>query len=434
MRALLFFLILGCAQAAAAVKVDVLHVRGVINAGTSRYIKRGIETAAADKAALLLLVLDTPGGLLNSTRDIVQGIDQSVVPVAVYVAPGGASATSAGTIITMSAHYAAMAPGTNIGAAHPVGGQGEDIKGTMKEKAENDTAAFIKAQAVLRGRNAEWAEQAIRKSVSATADEALKLHVVDYLAADQASLLAKLDEQPVHGTLAGASPKMAAPAVHLAGASLVELPMSLAESFLAFIGDPNVSYMLMTLGGLGIYVEVTSGGSVILPGVLGVISLILAFISFSTLPVSFGGVALLFVGFALFAIEPFVVSHGALTLGGVVSLLLGALILLDPSTGDLRLSLALVIPTVVAIGAMTFMAGYYALKARRTIYGGLTNFHDFEGVVQTVDDTGVSGKCLIRGETWDFELSHPQKPVHVGDHLSVYRRHGMKLIVNLKAK
>ena len=210
--------------------------------------------------------------------------------------------------------------------------------------------------------------------------------------------------------------------------------MSSGERFLSFIGDPNVSYLLMTLGGLGIYVEVTSGGSVIIPGVLGVISLILAFISFSTLPVNFGGVALLFVGFGLFAIEPFVVSHGALTLGGAVSLLLGALILLDPATGDLRLSLALVIPTVIAVGGITFVVGYYALKARRTVYGGLTNFHDFTGVVQTVDDSGVSGKCLIRGETWDFELSHPQKSVHVGDHLSVYRRHGMKLIVNVKTE
>ncbi len=430
---LLLSLFAVCAQADATRHVDVLHVHGVINTGTARYIKRGIELSAADKAALLVIVLDTPGGLLNSTRDIVQSIDQSVVPVAVYVAPSGASATSAGTIITMSAHFAAMAPGTNIGAAHPVGGQGEDIKGTMKEKAENDTVAFIKAQATMRGRNTHWAEQAIRKSVAATADEALKLHVVDYLAPDLTALLGMIDGQPVRGQLAGA-PLTPPSVVQLSPAAQDDVPMTLAERFLAFIGDPNVSYMLMTLGGLGIYVELMSGGSVILPGVFGAISLILAFISFSTLPVNLGGVALLVVGFALFAIEPFVVSHGALTLGGIVALLLGALILVDPASGDLQLSLALVIPTVLTIGIITFLAGYYALKARRTVYGGLTSFHDFEGVVQTVAESGVSGKCLIRGETWDFELSDPSKQVHVGDHLRVDRRQGMTLVVHVKSK
>ncbi|MBI3543458.1 MAG: nodulation protein NfeD [Deltaproteobacteria bacterium] len=337
--------------AARAATVDVVRVNGIINEGTVKYVKRGLSIARADESPVLLVVLDTPGGLLSSTREIVQAINESPIPVAVYVAPGGASATSAGTILTMAAHYAGMAPGTNIGAAHPVGGQGEDIKGAMKTKAENDTVAFIRAQALLRGRNADWAEEAIRKSVAVPADEALKLKVVDFIADDLKDAVMKIDAQPARSGVAGAP--RSARQVHATGLPLREIPMTAAERFLAFIGDPNVSYLLMTLGSFGLYIELTTPGA-IFPGVLGAISLILAFVSFATLPVNLGGLALLVLAFLLFGAEPFITSHGVLTVGGIVSLLLGGLFVLDASTGDLLISLALLLPTALALAGATF--------------------------------------------------------------------------------
>lgn len=407
-------------------KVYVVRVQGVINTGTARYLSRGLEVARDKKGALLAVVLNTPGGLLTSTREIVQRINVSSVPVAVFVAPGGASATSAGTIVTMAAHFAGMAPGTNIGAAHPVGGQGEDIKGAMNEKAVNDTVAFIKAQAALRGRNAQWAEQAIRKSVSATADEALAQHVVDFIAPDLAQALLKIDGKAPSGS-DRSSPAGDKP-VHVAGLPVIEIPMTAGERFLAFIGDPNISYLLMVAGGLGLYVEITSPG-VVLPGVLGAIAMILAFVSFSTLPVNYGAVALLALGLVLFLLEAFITSYGVLTIGGIVSLVLGALLLMDPSTGDLRLSLALVVPTVLALGLITAFIGFALLRARRAVSTGSSNFEGYEGVIQSVDGSGRSGKLLIRGETWDFALPDAEKAVHVGERVVVSERQHFKLVV-----
>lgn len=423
--AMLLPMVFGATVAGAAAPVVVAHIDGIINAGTARYLSRAIDEASRENASLLLVTLNTPGGLLGSTRQIVQKINESTVPVAVYVWPGGASATSAGTIIAMSAHFAGMAPGTNIGAAHPVGGQGEDIKGAMKEKAENDTVAFLKAQANLRGRNAEWAEQAIRKSASLPAGEALKFKVVDFLARDQAEALSKIEGRVPHGGLATGGE---ARPLALAGAELRELSMTTGERLLAFLGDPNVSYLLLLVGGLGIYAELSApGGSV--PGIVGVICLILALISFSTLPVNYGGVALLLVGLVLFVLEAFVTSYGLLTAGGLVSIVLGALFLMDPSTGDLRLSLALVLPTVIGVGGVAAVIAYFALKSRKSVYGGLGQFTEYEGVVQMIDSSGRSGKCLIRGEIWDFELSEPSKPVHLGAQVKVVERRGLKLIV-----
>lgn len=408
--------------------IEVVHVKGIINAGTARYLIRAIRTAEQRHAALVLVVLDTPGGLLASTRDIIQAIDESTVPVEVYVAPGGASATSAGTIITMASHVAGMAPGTNIGAAHPVGGQGEDIKGTMKEKAENDTVAFIKSQAILRKRNAEWAEQAIRKSASATADEALTQHVVDFIAPDLAHAILAADGRTV--TMKGGKEKT----IKVAGLPVATLDMTPGESLLAFLGDPNVSYLLMAVGGLAIYAELSTPG-VIIPGIVGVICLILAFVSFSTLPVNYGAVALLLLGIMLFIAEIFVTSYGALTIGGIVSLILGALFLLDASTGDLRLSLALVLPTVLALASVTAFVGYVMLKSRRTRYKGLADFAGLQGVVVSLDASGRNGKCQVRGEIWDFELAGGQagehalaKTLHVSDKIEITDRRGFRLI------
>lgn len=402
---------------AEANSIHLIKVEGIINAGTARYIERGIESAEKADSKLLIMNLNTPGGLLNFTRTIVQRMNASKVPVAVFVNPSGASATSAGTIITMAAHHAAMAPGTNIGAAHPVGGQGEDIKGEMAEKAVNDTVAFIRAQAAQHGRNADWAEQAIRKSVSVTSDDAARLKVIDFTASDINDLIFKVDKK--------------SPELKVVGLPITELEMTTAEKFLRFIGDPNVSYLLMALGGLGIYAELSAPG-LGLPGILGGISLILAFISFSTLPVNYGAVALLALGLILFVAEIFVTSYGVLTIGGIVSLIVGALLLMDPSTGDLRLSLALVIPTAAAIGLISAFVGVAMIRARKTVYQGLVNFAGYEAVVESTDDSGFGGKCHVRGEIWDFKLIDSSVPAKIADHLEVVDRAGMKLTVRLK--
>ncbi|MBI2605162.1 MAG: nodulation protein NfeD [Deltaproteobacteria bacterium] len=404
--------------------VLVTHVKGVINSGTAQYLGRAISLASEKSSPLLVIVLDTPGGVLQSTREIVQKMNASRVPVGVYVSPSGASATSAGTIVAMSAHYAGMAPGTNIGAAHPVGGQGEDIKGTMNEKAVNDTVAFLKAQAVQHGRNADWAEKAIRKSESLPADEAVKNGAVDFLASDLEAFILKVVE---HGEKKGAK-------VEAAGIRFEEVRPTVGERLLSFLGDPNISYLLMVLGGLGIYVEITSPG-VVLPGVLGAIALILSFISFSTLPVNYGAVALLTLGLVLFVLEAFVASYGALTLGGIVSIVLGATFLLDPSTGDLSLSLTLVVPTVLAMGLVTAFIGYSVLRSRRQArYGGLDTFAGLSAKVESIDDSGHSGKCIFKGELWDFELatsSNAEKTsVRVGDSVRVTGRTGFRLEVS----
>lgn len=399
--------------------IHVIKVDGVINNGTGRYIARGIETAEAQGAKLLIVTLNTPGGLLNVTRDIVQRIGVSRVPVAVYVTPSGASATSAGTIITMAAHFAAMAPGTNIGAAHPVGGQGEDIKGSMGEKAVNDTVGFIKAQAVLRHRNAQWAEDAIRKSVSATADEAAQLKVVDFVASDLDDLIYKIDHK--------------APTLGLVGTPRTQLEMTTAEKFLAFIGDPNVSYLLMAAGGLGIYAELSAPG-ISFPGIMGAICLILGFISLSTLPVNYGAVALLVLGLVLFMLELFITSYGLLTVGGIVSLVLGALLLMDQSTGDLRLSMTLVIPTIAAVAVITSTIGYIMYRSRKHRYDGLDSFKAFDTEVDTVNADGFTGKCLVRGEIWDFELIDKTTAARKGDRLEVIDRNGLRLKAKLKGR
>lgn len=404
-----------------AAGITQIQVDGVINAGTARYVARGIEVSEADASNLLIIRLNTPGGLLNSTREIVQKINQSKVPVAVWVAPSGASATSAGTIIAMSAKFAAMASGTNIGAAHPIGGQGEDIKGDAGAKAVNDTAAFIKAQALQHGRNAEWAEQAIRKSVSASADEAVKLKAVDFLADDRDELIMKIVGN--------------APALAIAGEPIRELPMTAAEKLLTFLGDPNVSYLLMALGGVGLYAELSAPG-VGFPGIFGVICLILAFISFSTLPVNAGAAALLVLGLGLFVAELYVASYGVLTAGGIVSLVLGALFLMDPSTGDLRLSLALVLPTVAAVGLVGALVAWSLARSRRSAatFDRLGGFAGFEARVESVDGAGLSGKCMVRGELWDFEVDSSSDKASVADRLEVIERRGLTLIVRLQSR
>jgi membrane-bound serine protease (ClpP class) len=374
----------------AAQPVSTIKLEGVISPVTVRLVEAALARAQAERAGALVIELDTPGGLERSMRAICQRLLNAELPVIVYVAPTGARAASAGVFITMAAHVAAMAPATNIGAAHPVALSGGVDKESMK-KIENDAAAFARTIAVERGRNAEWAEKAVRQSVSITEREAVKLKVVDLVADSLTDLLDKIDGRTVK-TVKGP--------VTLAtrGAAVKPIDIGFRDRLLNVITDPNVAYMLMMLGMLGLFFELSNPG-VVLPGVIGGISLILAFFALQTLPINYAGLLLILFGIALLIAEIKVVSHGILAMGGVVALALGSIMLFDAPELDLRVSWAVIVPTVgITAGVFLFMigAGIRALRSRSVV-----------GAPALVGQVGVAreplspeGQVQVQGELW----------------------------------
>lgn len=300
--------------------VTVITLDGAINPAAYEYIRYGIEQAKKNNSECLVLQLNTPGGLLESTRYIVSSILMSPVPVVVYVSPPGARAASAGVFITLAAHIAAMAPGTNIGAAHPVSLQGQ-MDSTMTEKATNDAAAFIRTISEKRKRNIQWAEEAVRKSISITETEALNQNVIDLISPNLRALLDTLNLrqiQTVHGSIV----------LHTKGAKLIYLDMSFQQKMLSILSDPNIAYILFMLGLYGLLFELYNPG-LIFPGVVGVISLVLAFYTMSTLPINYAGLILIIFAIILFVLEIKIISHGLLTVGGIISLIIGSLMLIN---------------------------------------------------------------------------------------------------------
>ncbi|OGL25962.1 MAG: hypothetical protein A3G44_00005, partial [Candidatus Rokubacteria bacterium RIFCSPLOWO2_12_FULL_73_47] len=376
--------------AAEAGFVARLDIDGVINPVTLRLVGVAIERAEAEGAQALLIQLDTPGGLERSMRGIVQRILNARIPVIVYVAPTGARAASAGVFITMAAHVAAMAPATNIGAASPVAlGGGADK--TMMKKIENDAAAFIRSVALERGRNADWAEKAVRQAVSITEREAVKLKVVDLIADSVPDLLAKIDGRTVK-TVAGT--------VTLAtrGARVKAIEIGFRDRFLNVITDPNVAYILMMLGMLGLFFELSNPG-VILPGVVGGISLILAFFAFQSLPINYAGLLLILFGIVLFIAEIKVVSHGVLAIGGTISMALGSMMLFETPELGFRVSWWVMLPTVgMTAGVFVFAlgAGVRALYGRQLL--GPSGFIGLRGTVR--ERVAPEGQVLVQGELW----------------------------------
>ncbi len=387
--------------------VKVLKIDGVINPASAEYARRGIERAIKDRAEALIIELDTPGGLDTSMRSIVKDMAASPVPIIVYVSPSGARAASAGVFITIAAHIAAMAPGTNIGAAHPVA-VGEKMDKTVAEKAANDAAAYIKSLAESHGRNAEWAEQAVRKSVSITETEALRLKVIDLIAEDIPSLLKAVNGKKVKTT-------MGEKTLNTINAKVIKEEKGLRHKVLDFISDPNIAYMLMLIGFYGIFFELTNPGA-IFPGVVGVISLILAFYSFQTLPVNYAGVLLILAGLALFLLEVKVVSYGLLTIGGILSIILGSIMLIESEDPLMRISLSIIIPFAIVSALfffLTFRLAYKAHKSRPVT--GLEAMIGAEGVAKTrIDEQG--GTVLVNGELWNARSDNPieeQSPIIV---------------------
>ncbi len=350
-KLILLLLLFTGARLHAAEKVILIRVDGTINPATAEYIVNSVGIAEKANAAALVIEMNTPGGLLESMRQIVQGILSSSVPVIVYVYPSGSRAGSAGVFITLAANIAAMAPGTNIGAAHPVGGGiGHDTTSVEAVKITNDAAAFIRAIAEKRHRNVVWAENAVRKSISSSEVEAFKEGVINLISPNLDSLL-----NQVNGLLVETS--KGETVLKTAGANVEFVPMNWREEFLGVISDPNITYILMMIGIFGIMFELFNPGS-ILPGVVGAISLILAFYAFQTLPINYAGLALIIFGIILFIAEVKIVSHGILAIGGVISLFLGSMMLIHSPGQFVRISLSVIISTgLVATSYFLWIVG-----------------------------------------------------------------------------
>ncbi len=415
--------VLAVFHAAAAQKsppVVVLDVADAISPGTSEYIAFGIEEAARKKAQLLVIRLDTPGGLVTSTRDIVKSIFGSDVPVAVYVAPGGARAASAGTFITMSAHIAAMAPGTNIGAASPVSGGGKQIQGDMRKKAMNDVAAFARAVASRTGRNTEWAESAVREAVSVDEAEALRQKVIDLVAADVRSLLLAVHGRKIK-LASGATVTLAT-----RGAAQIVLERSWRQRVLTLLSDPNIAYILMLLGMYGLFFELSNPGA-ILPGVVGAISLLLALYALKVLPVNYVGLLLMGLAVIMFLLEIQVVSYGGLTIGGIIAMTLGSVMLIDSPDPYLQISLKVILPAVAGT-AMFFvwLVGMGFRAQRRRAVSGSEGMLAQSGIVSVSPGGGAPAKIRVRGEIW---LADSEEPLQVGDRVRVVSVEGLRLRV-----
>jgi membrane-bound serine protease (ClpP class) len=398
-------------------KVLVIKVSGVINPVSAEFIGRSLAEANEQRDDALVIELDTPGGLDTSMRSIVKGIIGSLTPVIVYVAPSGARAASAGVFITLAADVAAMAPGTNIGAAHPVTTGGKLSK-TMEKKVVNDAAAYIKSLAERNGRNAQWAEEAVRKSVSLAAGDALKEHVVDIVSPDLNSLLKSVNGWRVKTGKGEVVLKTA-------DAAVVRKEMGWRYKILAFISDPSVAYILMLLGFYGLFFEFTNPGS-IFPGVSGAIFLILAFYSFQTLPVNYAGLLLIILGLVLFILEIKIVSHGILTIGGIISMVLGSLMLFESPAPFFRLSLYLILPAVIFTAlffTVTFRLAYRAFRSRPIT--GREGLVGMEGMAKT-DVTRESGMVSVQGELWS---SYSDDFIGKGEKVIVQSVSGLKLKV-----
>ena len=399
-------------------RVVVLTLDMMVHQVSAEYIIRGIHEANASQADAILLQLDTPGGLSNSMRSIIQAILDSKIPVITYVAPSGGSAASAGMFILLAGDAAAMAPGTTTGAAHPVLIFGADIGKTMETKIENDAAAYIRSIADKRGRNSKLAEEGVRQSRSFTEKEALEGNLIDVIAPTPQELLAKLDGKTikrVNDTTA---------TLHLANAVLDARAMGRRERIFSWVADPNIAFLLGAIGLACIYIEFTHPG-LIAPGVVGAVALVMAMYAFNLLPINTLGVVLILLALVLFGLEVKLTSHGALAAGGILAMVIGAMILVDSPWPGARIRFSTALGVAVPLGAITFVLLRLAVMAkRRKAVAGEAAMIDLVGVAQT--DLELSGKVLVRGEIWD---AHATTKIPKGSRVRVRQIDGLTLVV-----
>lgn len=406
--------------APALARADVLKIvlNDTIQPISGEFIERALEQAKRDHDEAVLIELSTPGGLVDSTRSIIEKILASPVPVIVYVAPSGARAASAGFFILESADIAAMAPGTNTGAAHPVVFGGEKMDDVMKAKMENDAAAFIRSFVSKRGRNVELAEAGVRQSKSFTDQEALKEHLIDVVASDQADLFKQLDGRTI--TRFDGSTTV----LHLANQRVQTLDMSLKQKILDFIMDPNVAFILFAIGMLALWVEFNHPGA-ILPGVVGFVFILLAIFAFNILPTRYAALILIVAAFVMFVLDAKFATHGVLTLGGIGLMILGALLLVDAPIPEMRVRLVTALVVSVPLGLITVFLVGLVIKARRSkVVTGQQGLIGEIGVAQSPLEP--EGKVFVHGELWDAVSSANIAP---GQRVQVKRIEGLRLEV-----
>lgn len=411
---------------AIASTVFTIRFAGTVNPGSADFIDWAIKKAVISGSECLLIEMDTPGGLVSSTRTIVQSLLNAPLPIVVYVSPAGAHAGSAGVMITLAAHIAAMAPGTNIGAAHPVAMGEEKIDEELKKKITNDTVAFVKAIAQKRKRNVDWAIKAVEESASVTANEALALKVIDLLADNVNDLLAKIDGKKV---------ELNGKAVELKtkDAKIVVLEPSIKHKLLMTLADPNLAYILLLIGIIGLYVEFSHPG-LIFPGVVGALSLILFLISIQTLPINYGGLILILLAIVLFVLEMKIASYGLLTIGGIICFVLGALFMFDApekvfdaKSFSFSVSKTLVFPTAVALGGFIGLVTLLVVKARlKKPYTGIEGLIGAIGEVRTKIELNKKGLVFVHGEYWQ---ATSDEPIEEGSQIEVVGYDGLVLKV-----
>jgi membrane-bound serine protease (ClpP class) len=398
--------------------IYLLQLNGIINPITSQYVVGGIEDAEAEEAECLILQLDTPGGLDTSMRDIIKKMLNSTIPIIVYVSPSGGRAASAGVFITLASNIAAMAPGTNIGAAHPVVMGGEKIDEELKTKMVNDAAAYIKSIAEKRGRNVRWAEKAVRESVSITEQEAIEIGVIEFIANDVDELIEIIDG--VRVTTASETRVL-----KTKNAEIIPVKMTFKDLFLHSLTNPNVAYILLFLGIYGILGEFSNPGS-FFPGIVGGISLVLAFVAFQSIPINYGGLLLIIFGIALFILEIYTPTFGVLTAGGVTSLILGSFMLSKSTAPFLRISLGLIISMSLATAAFFVFALSKGIKIQwKKPVTGREGLLRKIGITKT--DLTPEGTILVRGERW--QAFTQGESIKKGKEVEVLEVKGLNLIV-----
>lgn len=397
-------------------RIRLVAIDGPITPVTAEYIARNLKESIRLRDRLFLIEMDTPGGLDNSMRRIVKDVLASPVPVAVHVSPSGARAASAGAVIAMAAHVCVMAPGTNIGAAHPVAlGSGEDK--VMQEKSLNDMEAYVEGIAEKRGRNGDVAKKMVRSSISLPAGKALEAKIIDFIATDRSDLLRKLEGRSVRTD-------SSVQILRLAGAPVERHEMDSREKILDTIGNPTVAYVLMMLGFLGLFFELSNPG-VILPGVIGGISLILAFFAFQALPVNYAGVLLIILALVLFIAEIKIVSHGMLTVGGMLAMVLGSLMLYDSPDQYFRVSWSVILATVILVTGFACIVIRKAVQAhKRKPSSGREGLLGERGTADS--DIDPEGKVFVRGEYWD---AWSEEAIRKGEGIMVQELEGMRLKV-----